>query len=468
VEVSYLSVAGSVNPQYIVGFENLVEFTDLQNNMLVGDEIRLEPVTIPPIDFAPAPKTALRSTPHAPRTTPSAAPDIDSFDTLTILAAGISSFTITGEQLSMLPSHVDFVLSADKKIDFDHHELVEGNVRSNRDIEFDNGRPSTLDGNVTAVRNVEIARDNTVTGTVEAGGTVKVDPEATTGTVTEGASVAALPLPALSFGPFTGPDFVVDKDEEGTAGPGDYDRLRGMKDAVIHLTSGTYNLNRLVMDAEAKLKIDLSSGGPILIHVFDRLLFRKNSEIIVQGGSSDEVWISYRGTKAAVFDKDGKYQGTVAAPNARVILGSDSRFLGAIIAKRIEVHKDVRARHHGLGGLPKAAPVADEAASSEQSTVTSYQLEQNYPNPFPENRSFGKPSTVISFQLPVASEVRLAIYNLAGQLVRELAKGQMAKGKHSVIWDARDASGTRVASGVYVYRLQAGEFVAVRKMVLMR
>ena len=90
-----------------------------------------------------------------------------------------------------------------------------------------------------------------------------------------------------------------------------------------------------------------------------------------------------------------------------------------------------------------------------------YALEQNYPNPF-------NPTTVISFQLPVSSEVTLAIYNANGQLVKKLVAGEMNAGRHALVWDATNDRGARVASGVYLYVLKAGEFTAQRKLVLMK
>ncbi len=91
----------------------------------------------------------------------------------------------------------------------------------------------------------------------------------------------------------------------------------------------------------------------------------------------------------------------------------------------------------------------------------SFELRQNYPNPF-------NPSTTISFALPEASEVSLAIYSMSGQLVKKLVAGGMEAGDHSMVWDATDERGLRVASGVYAYVLKAGEFVSRRKLVLMK
>lgn len=90
-----------------------------------------------------------------------------------------------------------------------------------------------------------------------------------------------------------------------------------------------------------------------------------------------------------------------------------------------------------------------------------FQLDQNYPNPF-------NPATTLSFELAAASEVSLAIYNSEGRLVKLVARGRHASGRHVVMWDGRNESGMRAASGVYVCVLQAGEFVAQKKLVLLK
>jgi len=90
----------------------------------------------------------------------------------------------------------------------------------------------------------------------------------------------------------------------------------------------------------------------------------------------------------------------------------------------------------------------EESEVAKSEVVTSYQLAPSYPNPF-------NPSTVISFQLPVNSEVRLAIYNSVGQLVRELVNGEIPAGRHIISWDGRDQFNNTVAAGVYLYRITA-------------
>ena len=87
---------------------------------------------------------------------------------------------------------------------------------------------------------------------------------------------------------------------------------------------------------------------------------------------------------------------------------------------------------------------------------TEFTLHQNYPNPF-------NPTTEIKFNLPSATDVNLEIYNIIGGKVATLVDSYLEAGEHTVTWDGRDA-----ASGVYLYRLEAGEFVATKKMVLLK
>ena len=91
-----------------------------------------------------------------------------------------------------------------------------------------------------------------------------------------------------------------------------------------------------------------------------------------------------------------------------------------------------------------------------------YGLAQNFPNPF-------NPSTRIQFALPKKGHVRLKIYNVAGQLVRTLQDGVMDAGHHELTWDGSNNLGANVASGVYFYKINAGDnYENMKKMVLLR
>ncbi len=88
-------------------------------------------------------------------------------------------------------------------------------------------------------------------------------------------------------------------------------------------------------------------------------------------------------------------------------------------------------------------------------------LSQNYPNPF-------NPTTTVRFSLAENSRVVLAIYDVRGALVRTLVDGPRVAGEHRVEWNGDNDSGYRVSSGVYFYRLTAGQFQSTRKMVLLK
>ena len=95
-------------------------------------------------------------------------------------------------------------------------------------------------------------------------------------------------------------------------------------------------------------------------------------------------------------------------------------------------------------------------------TVTppqTFVLNQNYPNPF-------NPTTQINYQLAKDVHVKLTIYNMLGQEVRQLVNDLQQAGTYRIFWDARDQSGSAVPTGIYHYRLQAGNFISVKKMIL--
>ncbi|UCD63091.1 MAG: S8 family serine peptidase [Candidatus Zixiibacteriota bacterium] len=99
---------------------------------------------------------------------------------------------------------------------------------------------------------------------------------------------------------------------------------------------------------------------------------------------------------------------------------------------------------------------SDPIAGGDVLAPTEYGLSQNYPNPF-------NPTTDISFSLPAPGHVSLEIYNIRGQKVTTLVDGFRSAGIHTVRWDA-----SRLASGIYLYRMKSGDYVEQRKMTLLK
>lgn len=90
-----------------------------------------------------------------------------------------------------------------------------------------------------------------------------------------------------------------------------------------------------------------------------------------------------------------------------------------------------------------------------------YSLGQNSPNPF-------NPSTLIHFAIPRAASVSLKVYNIVGQEVADLLIGTLPAGAFWTTWNGTDMNGKAVSSGVYFYRLQAGDYTETKKMLLMK
>ena len=92
---------------------------------------------------------------------------------------------------------------------------------------------------------------------------------------------------------------------------------------------------------------------------------------------------------------------------------------------------------------------------------TVFALLQNYPNPF-------NPVTTLRYDLPEQSTVNIIIYDMLGRQVRPLINQTQEAGFKSVIWNATNDYGKPVSAGVYLYQIQAGEFVQTKKMVLLK
>ena len=381
-----------------------------------------------------------------------------------------------------------FLLLAQNKIEFNRHKRSSGDIHSNGRIDFKKGRPSTHDGDVTAVDKIDIRKRNTIIGNVTSDNTVKVDKNATvTGTVEENAKVAEFPLPKLPDFHHGDDNVEVAKNKTLTLSPGDYKTVKVREQATLVLSTGKYNLKSLNMSKKSSLEIKLT-GGPVVINVSNDLNINDDVEMKLVGGTSLDVRFNVVGGSVKLRDNDVWF-GTILAPDATVTLDKGVYYQGSICAEQIFVRDKVVVLKHSTGSgttthltslavkkrelIAKAAAdstgkTAESAKANPQSQTldgptlpTEFALKQNYPNPF-------NPSTTIRFDLPVRARVTLTIYNMLGQKVRTLVSGQIVAGRHQVVWDGNDSHGLRVASGIYVYQFKAKDFVASRKLNLLK
>jgi sugar lactone lactonase YvrE len=159
----------------------------------------------------------------------------------------------------------------------------------------------------------------------------------------------------------------------------------------------------------------------------------------------------YRGTTANPTTKTDSTTGG-NADSTKIITGltNETKYYFRITAVNIY------GMESGYSNEVNATPSLTGVENEGSSLPTEYALQQNFPNPF-------NPSTVVSYQLPVANSVRLVVYDMLGREVAVLVNEQKAAGFYSLRFDAAN-----LASGVYLYRLMAGTFVDTQRMVVVK
>ena len=107
------------------------------------------------------------------------------------------------------------------------------------------------------------------------------------------------------------------------------------------------------------------------------------------------------------------------------------------------------------------APTTGICPNKGAATPDEFNLAQNYPNPF-------NPVTKIRYNLPEQSQVAITIYDVLGREIRRLVNTTQDAGFNSIIWDGTDDAGQSVGAGLYLYRIQAGEYAKTNKMILLK
>ena len=230
--------------------------------------------------------------------------------------------------------------------------------------------------------------------------------------------------------------------------PGEY--------TLVAYPSGQYQLGtareiHLDGDREIDLKLPVAVD---LRRLSGRLLDEQGNEI---AGALVQFYGEQTERSGQVqTEEDGYYSIDLPAGRYRATAGlyagvgfGNSRDLG-------EVNLDDDG-HRNLLLHPLETAITEASGPQPQT----FSLRQNYPNPF-------NATTVIAYQLERNGEIDLAIYNLAGQQVAILIQGHRRAGAYTINWNGRDRSGNRLATGVYLYRLEAGDQVETRKLLLLR
>jgi len=181
------------------------------------------------------------------------------------------------------------------------------------------------------------------------------------------------------------------------------------------------------------------------------------------------------GDEIGVFNTKGELVGSAVYNNENVAITvwgketGNEKSLGIEVGEKmtLRIYKKENNKEFALKGVgindkgqyqPNGVYVIEGVMGIEEfkAIPENYDLSQNYPNPF-------NPTTTIKFALPVDSKVNISIYNIVGQKVTELVNGEFEAGYHTVTFNASNLS-----SGIYFYRIDAGKFNAVKKMMLIK
>ncbi len=135
---------------------------------------------------------------------------------------------------------------------------------------------------------------------------------------------------------------------------------------------------------------------------------------------------------------------------------SGNNYVGKKPQFKVSTISEWRSRVNSLLAL-----LDNEILTTENNIPPTISLAQNYPNPF-------NPSTTITFSIPSEMVCNLDVYNIRGQKVKTLLNENRMAGRHSVVWDGKDANGRSVSSGVYFYRLTTPNRTHISKMLLMK
>ncbi len=114
-----------------------------------------------------------------------------------------------------------------------------------------------------------------------------------------------------------------------------------------------------------------------------------------------------------------------------------------------------------LNAMDQTWVMTDVKDAGSVSSKLTYKLDQNYPNPF-------NPSTNIKFTVPQSGNVKIKIYDVMGNFVKEVFNSSVQAGSHSAVWLGDNSAGAKVATGVYFYKLESQNFTMTKKMILMK
>ena len=236
----------------------------------------------------------------------------------------------------------------------------------------------------------------------------------------------------------------------------------GRKDALLLKKARQSNNTSDAEVLKGKMKELLAGRKDLLANLKSLGLKYKTNleELGKEVKPSSTVWVNDVKILVAVWYM--KYQGDISADHKKAFTNGLEKLktFGAIDAGTKAKLAAAWFMLWDGADLPDVAQFFDDASLSSDKTADAapdgYLLQSNYPNPF-------NPTTTISFSIPQAQHVSLIVYDALGREVAKLVDAELGSGNHTVTFD-----GQNLASGVYIYRIRAGDFVQEKKMQLVK
>jgi len=222
---------------------------------------------------------------------------------------------------------------------------------------------------------------------------------------------------------------------------------------TIYVGSGDNKLYAL--NPDGSIKWEFQTNGSL---VSSEPLIGSEGTIFISSKDSNLYAINPDGSKKWEFNVGDKFSSAPTIANdGTIYIGSYDRKLYAIYSENKGLADSpwpkFRADQQNRGVVLKYTPTALDKVTK---FPHKYNLKQNYPNPF-------NPSTTIDFTLPKSEFVTLEIYNIIGEEISTVVNDKLQAGNHTYQFD-----GSNLASGIYMYRIEAGAFHQVKKMILLR
>jgi hypothetical protein len=247
-------------------------------------------------------------------------------------------------------------------------------------------------------------------------------------------------------------------------------------------TDGGINWSRNILVNDTTVEKDAVQGGPHLAVGNDRAMFvawqeNRNcprpcdkSDVYFTSLHNIEGMVFNSATKAPISGKEVVLSGYESLKDTTDVSGEYGFEIlprgnyKVFVSAQTDTHffKPLKRNQKGINFKWTGVKYTEVGTfEQEEDVIRNVYLSQNYPNPF-------NPQTVISYSLTQNTRVELMIYNILGQRIRTLVDEFQTAGFKTIHWDGKDNQGEEVASGIYFYRLKAGDYSETKKMVLMK